>query len=59
LQSHNIRFTCGKNRLLSGRLENTRELGNLKAEIAALRERQELIEDLTRRVRKLEEKVFA
>ena len=46
--------------LLSTRLEeNTRELGELKAEIVALRSRQEIIEDLVRRVRKLEERVFA
>jgi len=34
-------------------------LEGLKAEIAALRARQELIEDLTKRVRRLEERVFA
>jgi chromosome segregation ATPase len=46
--------------VLSTRLEeNTRELGELKAEIVALRSRQEIIEDLVRRVRKLEDKVFA
>jgi len=46
--------------ILSTRLgENTRELGELKAEIVALRSRQEIIEDLVRRVRKLEERVFA
>ncbi|MBO8180827.1 MAG: hypothetical protein H0Z19_10205 [Archaeoglobus sp.] len=46
--------------ILSTRLEeNTRGLGELKAEIAALRSRQEIIEDLVRRVRKLEDKVFA
>ena len=46
--------------ILSTRLEeNTRELGEVKAEIAALRSRQEIIEDLVRRVRKLEERIFA
>jgi chromosome segregation ATPase len=46
--------------VLSARLEeNTRELGELKAEIATLRSRQEIIEDLVRRIRRLEERVFA
>ena len=45
---------------LSARLEqNTRELGNLKVEIVELKTRQEIIDDVVRRLGKLEEKVFA
>jgi len=44
--------------IYTGLVERIRELGGLKAEVAALRARQEL-EDLIERVRRLEEKVFA